>query len=182
MAIDNKVAAELLNAPIPGQSLTKSPENTSAWEQPSKYTDVEGALISLFKHIGAPKNLPKVMDLIRKDVPITVITKTLLFSAFGQGAITPDMALLMYQPLAVHLVTLGRLAGIDPVIYPGEYNQLSLEEEIEYFNELSADQVLEIMHGKKATPTQPEPMEQAAMEAPEEDQQMSLLGGGTNGR
>lgn len=182
MATNDEINSQFFDRPVAGESLTTDPSGTAPWEQPPKHVDVDEAIRSLITTLSQPKNISKIMSLLQDDAPVTMIARTILFSGFSQGGITPDMMLLMYEPIAVYLITVARSAGIDPVLYPGEHNDMSFEDELSYFQELDQKQLMSFILGQEPGEELTEAGEM--VEEPPMDQaspvQSSLLGGPQN--
>lgn len=166
MATKEKIESQFLNRPIAGSSLTSSPDQPAPWETPPKYTDPAETLGSLSKVLLEPKNMSRYMKLIRDDVPITQVAKTILFTGFASGKITPDMALILLKPITTLLLMLSEKMGIDPVLYPGENTKMSLQDEIKFIQEMSEKDVADIIQKDESVSEDVEP------------EVGSLLGGG----
>lgn len=109
------------DAPIPGASLTSSPEERGSWEKPPKFTDPQNAIEELFfRLINNEENLENVLDLMRSGTPVEDIAQVLLYTGFTEGLWTPDLILVLAEPLMYILLNLAELTGIEAVIYPEE--------------------------------------------------------------
>lgn len=100
------------DAAVPGQSLTDTPGNAK-WESPPQYTNLEEAADYIFTQLNRPKNLSKVLAFLDVGVPVEAITNTILFAGFSEGKWTPDLAMLLVQPVAIQLIGIARAAGYD---------------------------------------------------------------------
>jgi|TARA_R110000822_G_scaffold18946_6_gene62099 hypothetical protein len=98
-----------LGAPIPGQSLTDSPnEGKWEWEKPPKFTDVDEALGSIVERIE--KNVEsgeRVDRLLLSGTPVETLVNTIAFAGFSEGQWSPDIAELMKPPLSAYFILRG---------------------------------------------------------------------------
>mgnify|MGYP003635235239 CR=1 FL=1 len=124
-------------APIPGQSLTNSPENNYAWEQKPKEVNVARAREKIFLQLLEPKNLEEVQKLMINEVPVDAIAQTLLVEGFRKGQFNPDLALQLLEPTMYMLLAIAEKSGIEPT--------LDIEDE-----EPDEDEAMEIMNDSKS--------------------------------
>ena len=119
-----------LGRPIPGQSLTTDPDNPAPYEKPPRFTSVHEASEFLFEKLIEEETYMQVMELLIDDMPIMDITQTLLFQGFTEGQWSPDLMLMLVEPVAYMLLALAERAQIDPVIYRGEDEDDEEEEQV----------------------------------------------------
>ena len=119
-----------LGRPIPGQSLTADPDNPAPYEKPPRFTSVHEASEFIFEKLIDEETYMQVMELLIDDMPIMDITKTVLFKGFTEGKWSPDLMLMLVEPVAYMLLALAERAQIDPVIYRGEDEDDEEEEEV----------------------------------------------------
>lgn len=100
-----------MNAPTPGQSLTKEPGN-SVWEHPPKYTDVHSAVSFVFDQLVKPKNTYQMLAMLEKGVTVEQILRLILFAGFSEGKWTPDLAMLMARPVMMVIAGIAHRAGV----------------------------------------------------------------------
>ena len=103
-------------APIPGQSLTNSPENNYAWEKPPEMVDVSTARQKIFLNLLEPKNLEEIQKLMINEVPVDAIAQTVLVEGFRQGKFNPDLALQLLEPTMYMLLAIAEKSGIEPTL------------------------------------------------------------------
>ena len=125
----DKFDPKRMHAPIPGISLTASPDKKYPWEQPPKFTDEAEAMKAIYAAVTSKEGLDHVLGFMRKGVSVQFLTESMLQTGFEKGAWTPDMILLLTEPVAYMLVAFAHLAGIDPVIYDEEDQDMDIEEE-----------------------------------------------------
>lgn len=109
-----------LGRPIPGQSLTNDPDNPAPYEKPPRFTSVHEASEFLFEKLIEEETYMQVMELLIDDMPIMDITRTLLFQGFTEGQWSPDLMLMLVEPVAYMLLALAERAQIEPIIYRAE--------------------------------------------------------------
>lgn len=110
--------AMMMTAPIPGQSLTQSPDSRMPYEQPSKFSDIQEFIDETFVRFTDEDGMPDLLDAMRMGLPVEHIAEKYLTKAFRDGEITPDMMLLCIEPTIYMLISLATFAEIDPVLYP----------------------------------------------------------------
>ena len=71
------------DGPIPGQSLTNSPESQAAHEGPPEYTNVREATQAIFMSLLEEEMLMEVSRMMANGTPIADITKMLLVSGLS---------------------------------------------------------------------------------------------------
>lgn len=108
----------MMTAPIPGQSLTQSPDSRLPYEQPPKFTKLQDFIDETFVRFTDPEGMPDLLDSMRFGLPVEHVAEKYLMQAFKDGDITPDMLLLAIEPTIYMLISLATYANIDPVLYP----------------------------------------------------------------
>jgi hypothetical protein len=141
----NPEAIETINpfaGPIPGQSLTSSPESGQAWEQPPEYTSVREATQDIFLNLLEDEMLETVVTMLANGTPVGDITKMLLVSGLSQGKFNPDLMLLLVEPVMYMILAIAERVGIKNIkLYRGEEDErepLDQEENEVYMNESAA--------------------------------------------
>ena len=115
------VEQHVFERPIPGQSLTNSPEDARPWEQPPEQTTVREATQEIFLNVLKDENLTAVTDLMANETPIEEITKVILMSGYEKGKFNPDLMLQLIEPTMYILLAVAERVGIRPVLdRPGE--------------------------------------------------------------
>ena len=116
--------------PIPGSSLTNSPDNPYPWEQPAQYTELQPAIDALFLELSEPEAFHSIMDLVRNDVPVGDVAQVVLTDGFQKGLWNPDLMLLLMEPTMYMIIAFAEKAGIqDYVTYEGEQDDPEDEDE-----------------------------------------------------
>ena len=152
------------DAPIPGESLTASPDAPKPWERPPEFTDVNEAIKETFLQMTEGETYIDLLDAIRDQVPIDMLTQTILFSGYMRGKWNTDLMLLLVEPLMYVIIALAEHNGIfDYTVYDEEDDDMTDEEAAQLIN----DDVKRM--SSRATPSK------VPMKVPEEVLPNSLL-------
>ena len=117
----DEVGVNPFNAPIPGESLTSSPETPTAWERPPEYTDQDEAMMAVYMVLTEQDTLRQLVGIISEGVPLDEIAQVLLYKGYTQGKYTPDMMLMLAEPTIYLLIAIADYAEIkDYVLYSEE--------------------------------------------------------------
>tara|TARA_B100000963_G_scaffold99787_2_gene86257 strand:- start:4005 stop:4598 length:594 start_codon:yes stop_codon:yes gene_type:complete len=117
--------------PIPGQSLTNSPEQAYPWEGPPEYTEFRPALNFIVEQLLDKEVFTPIMQGIGKGVPLTDITLQMLQAGFEQGKWNPDLLTMLVEPTIYTLMALSEKAGIPYRVNGDEEDDLDEEDEKE---------------------------------------------------
>ena len=102
--------------PIPGQSLTNSPDTQQAWEQPPRTTNIKEARELMFLEILKDENLETIIGLMNEGMSISQLTEMLLFIGFTKGQFNADLMMLLAEPTMYMLLAIAEAVGIEPPI------------------------------------------------------------------
>tara|TARA_R100001460_G_scaffold88858_1_gene130399 strand:- start:665 stop:1243 length:579 start_codon:yes stop_codon:yes gene_type:complete len=117
----DEVGVNPFNAPVPGESLTSSPDTPTAWERPPQYTDQEEAMRAVYMELTEAESLRKLVDIIDEGVALDEIAQVILYKGYRSGKFNPDMVLLLAEPTIYLLIAIADYADIDDyVLYEGE--------------------------------------------------------------
>ena len=105
---------DLLNAPIPGQSLTDEPKNYP-WERPPEITDPRQAVKFHLEGINRPESLDNIVELMQMGLPVRALAKTALTTAQMEGIHSVDVSLIIRDVIKEELISIAEEAGIDYV-------------------------------------------------------------------
>jgi len=109
------------DAPIPGESLTSSPDNAKSWERPPQYVNEDRAMEALYLLLTDQDKLPSLINLIDSGTPIDEIAQVILYQGYTAGQYNPDLMLTMIEPTIYLLIAIADYAKIkDYVLYEGE--------------------------------------------------------------
>jgi len=136
--IAKEAEVHLFERPIPGQSLTGSPEEPYGWEKPPEITSVREGTERIFLDLLKDENLITVTDMMAEGTPIDDVASMLLMTGFQKGKWNPDMMLQLMEPTMYMLLAIAERTGIRPVLdRPGEA-------EPEENDEFNADRNVEV--------------------------------------
>lgn len=117
----DEVGVNPFNAPIPGESLTASPENAKAWETPPEYTDQDEAMMAVYMVLTEQATLRGLIEIISEGVALDEIAQVILYKGYTEGKYTPDMMLMLAEPTIYLLIAIADYAEIkDYVLYNEE--------------------------------------------------------------
>ena len=107
--------------PIPGESLTSSPDNAKSWERPPQYVNEDRAMEALYLLLTDQDKLPSLINLIDSGTPIDEIAQVILYQGYTAGQYNPDLMLAMIEPTIYLLIAIADYAEIkDYTLYEGE--------------------------------------------------------------
>jgi hypothetical protein len=104
-------SVNMLDAPIPGQSLTGE-LGSKPWESPPKYPTVEAAINFYIGQFAKPKLLGPLLDQVEEGLPISTIVNALQSAAMMEGLHTLDVGLLASPVLVEYIALQSEEAGI----------------------------------------------------------------------
>jgi len=117
----DEVGVNPFNAPIPGESLTASPDTPKAWERPPQYTDEDEAMRAVYMELTNLSTLKELIKLIDDGIPLDEIAQVVLYKGYTEGKYTPDLMLLLIEPTIYLLISIADYAQItDYVLYEDE--------------------------------------------------------------
>lgn len=120
-------------SPIPGESLTNSPETPYPWEGKTTYTELKPAIDAIFIELTEPETYHTLMESIEEGLPLGDITQILLHDGFTKGMWNPDLMLLLIEPIMYMLLGLAEQTGIPhPILYRDEEKEpLDADEQLQ---------------------------------------------------
>jgi hypothetical protein len=121
----------LFERPIPGQSLTNSPDDRYPWEQPPEYTSVRDAREKIFLDMLEPERLKGIQNLMMNDISVNAIAEVILTEGFRKGKFNPDMMLNLLEPTMYMLMAIGEKSGIEPIVESDGYDDDEDEEDVQ---------------------------------------------------
>lgn len=123
--------AHLFDGPIPGQSLTNSPDQKYPWEQAPELTSQKETTQKIFLDLLKEDNLETVTTLMSDGIPVMDISQMLLMTAFQKGKMNPDMMVSQLEPTTYMLLAIAEKAGIKPVLNRDDETEAIEDEEID---------------------------------------------------
>ena len=121
----------VFEAPVPGQSLTNSPDAPYAWERPPEISTQREAIDRMFLEIIKPDNMETLAGMMSDEVPIANIAELLIKTSFQKGKINPDLAITLMEPTMYMLLSVAEKVGIDPILSEDEDLDESLDDDEE---------------------------------------------------
>jgi len=102
----------MINAPIPGQSLTGEPKSYP-WENPPKYAKPFDAAMYHLEQLDEPKKVTALLDMLELDVDLVTLVSGVLRMGVSEGIHTVDVSLLIAPVLHEFIKGHADRAGID---------------------------------------------------------------------
>jgi hypothetical protein len=118
-----------VNAPIPGQSLTKKPKNYP-WEKPPQLVDVNDVIKKHLEIITEEDSIDNILFVLEAGLPINIFVETFLTNAVMKGVHTVDVSVLVAPILHEFILGMAEDAGVDFKEFPQD-----LDEEDKKFKE-----------------------------------------------
>ena len=117
----DEVGVNPFNAPVPGESLTASPETPKAWERPPEYTDQDEAMMAVYMVLTEQATLRGLIEIISDGIALDELAQVILYKGYTEGKYTPDMMLMLAEPTIYLLIAIADYAEIkDYVLYNEE--------------------------------------------------------------
>jgi len=136
-----------IGRPIPGQSLTKDPNEKYPWEGPTEFTNFKDALDYTVSELIEEDAYVSVISGIGQGVPISDVVMQIVYAGFKSGKWNPDLMLLLIEPLMYVMIALCEKAGVDYILYSDEEEDDDNEEintsntELEQLKELTKTKI-----------------------------------------
>ena len=139
MAIEQAPQINMFDGAIAGQSMTASPDSKMPWDGPPQYAGIKEASEAIFLSLLEEENLTSILDLLENDIPVSEITSVLLLTGFSKGQYSPDLLMMLIEPVMYMIMAIADKFGIENVkIYAGEEEDYNAD-----FDENMTDQELE---------------------------------------
>ena len=114
--ITEEALPHVFERPIPGQSLTNSPDQKYPWDNPPEITSQREATERVFLDLIKPENMETVSTLMADGMPVADVAQMLLMAGFSKGKFNPDMMLNLLEPTMFMLLSIAEKIGLDPKI------------------------------------------------------------------
>ncbi len=137
--MEDMAKADAFSAPIPGESLTK-PLGSAPYEAPPQIAELEEAAEYMFNTLT--KNAKEIAMQLKAGLPAETIARTVLFSAFTKGVITPDIAGLISRIVLMQIVAIGQMMGVSGMKFTNkrEGKQKRMQELAEFMMKNATDE------------------------------------------
>ena len=159
--------------PIPGESLTRSPEDRYAWEQPPAITDPREASRFFLTKLTEPEVYNSVLDSVEQGTPLMDIAQVLMYQAFVDGIINPDLMMTMVEQIVYMIAALAERQGIDFIIQEDDEEDIREEQNLELLANNVPEEITEQVE-ETALPERTSLLDNTQQPTPE--QPSSLLG------
>ena len=117
------------NAPTPGESLTRDPEQKFPWERTPEINDVDTAIKEVFVMLTERKSLVELLNLLNNGQPVDEIAQMVAYRGMSVGKYNSDLMLLLLEPIMYLIIAIAEEYEIEPVIYEGMDNDIAEEED-----------------------------------------------------
>ena len=105
---------DLLNGPIPGESLTREPGN-APWEQPPQYVEPKDALAHYLEKFEDEEKIDDLLFLLDQGYPVSLFVESLTTMGVMEGLHTIDVSIIIAPILHEYFVSLAKAADIKVV-------------------------------------------------------------------
>lgn len=116
------MALDLFHGSIPGQSLTK-PMGAMPHDNPPQYANLDDALTYMFQVLTSPRQVTRLVIMLRKGVPVEYIARSIIFTGFGKGKWTPDVGLMMLKTTMAMIISIAHIKKVKHVIFSPDKEQ-----------------------------------------------------------
>tara|TARA_R110000787_G_scaffold135542_2_gene247851 strand:- start:2522 stop:3166 length:645 start_codon:yes stop_codon:yes gene_type:complete len=99
--------------PIPGQSLTNSPEQRRPFEQPPEFVNFKKALDYIVAELLEEEAYTNIVVGMGQGVPVADVALQIAYVGFREGKWNPDLMMMLIEPLVYVLMALCEKAGIE---------------------------------------------------------------------
>ena len=117
--------------PIPGQSLTNSPESKYPWESPPTLTNPREALDVIVAEIMQPEAVKNIVNALANGAAVVDIGSAILYAKFTEGDISVDNMMLLAEPVMYTIMAIGEEANIKYNIEGNDLDEFDEEDEAE---------------------------------------------------
>jgi len=117
--------------PLPGQSLTASPDAPRPFEGPPKFTDRTKILEYYFDLLTEEDTYEAVLDTLEAGTSIMEVVQVLLMQGFQEGLYNPDMMLMVAEPVAYMIAALAERAEVEFTIMGDDDEMPQDKDEVE---------------------------------------------------
>ena len=132
--LDNLVNLSNKGGPIPGQSLTRDSEDPYPWETPPEFTNPREALDDVVGSIMQPEAMKNIVDALAKGGAVADIGTAILYAKFNEGKITPDVMMMLAEPVMYTIMAIGEEANIKYNIEGNDLDEFDDEDDAEDFD------------------------------------------------
>lgn len=106
--------------PIPGQSLTMSPDQGLPHLRPPEFTNPREAMLSIFEALTEPEATANTLLSLTNGVGVVDIASIVLYSGYIEGKWSEDLMVLLMEPTMFMVMALADKAEIEYQIEAGD--------------------------------------------------------------
>lgn len=174
--MNQATADKLINytGPVPGQSLTNSPDQKYPWELPPQLTNRREAELYILEELTDKEKFIALTDAISDGLPIDVLTRTYLLSGYSRGLWDVDLMMLLVESVGFIIMALAEKVGLRYELYAGDDEEDAAEDvnqdaKLEEASDLVRDGIKKISLKSLKLPTgETQEIQQKIEEIPEE--------------
>ena len=126
--LDEVVGLSSRGAPIAGQSLMNSQEESYPWEKPAEFANPREALDDIVSSILQPEAVKNVVMALSKGAAADDIATAVLYSKFTEGKINPDVMMMLVEPVMYLTMAIGEEANIKYNIEGNDLDEIDNED------------------------------------------------------
>jgi|TARA_R110000822_G_scaffold13018_1_gene46777 hypothetical protein len=126
--LDEVVGLSSRGAPIAGQSLMNSQEESYPWEKPAEFANPREALDDIVSSIMQPEAVKNVVMALSKGAAAADIATAVLYSKFTEGKINPDVMMMLVEPVMYLTMAIGEEANIKYNIEGNDLDEIDNED------------------------------------------------------
>lgn len=148
--LNNLVDLKSQGSPIPGQSLTNSPDTPYPWEQPAQFSRPHAAIDYILATLMTKEGLTSVTQSIKGGASLVDLTSVILYSGFTAGKWSPDLMLILTEPTIYILMAIAERLDFEYVIDSDEEKETIPDSEVSKVlrEESSKPEILNVMEEK----------------------------------
>jgi hypothetical protein len=123
--------------PIPGQSLTNSPEQPYNWEKAPELVNPKEAMLDVFNTLIQEDSLLNILNALDNGVGVIDLASVTLYTGFLEGKWNPDLMMLLMEPTIYMIMALAEKAEIDYVLEAGDdvvKSEMSSDDQLKEIN------------------------------------------------
>ena len=132
--LDNLVNLSNKGGPIPGQSLTRDSEDPYPWETPPEFSNPREALDDVVGSIMQPEAMKNIVSALAQGGAVADIGTAILYAKFNEGKITPDVMMMLAEPVMYTIMAIGEEANIKYNIEGNDLDEFDEEDDAEDFD------------------------------------------------
>ena len=129
--LDELVNLSNKGGPIPGQSLTRDSEDPYPWETPPEFSNPREALDDIVGSIMQPEAMKNIVGALAQGGAVADIGTAILYAKFNEGKITPDVMMMLAEPVMYTIMAIGEEANIQYNIEGNDLDEFDEEDDAE---------------------------------------------------